>query len=310
MPKQLVVTFIICSYNRAEYLDDTLQSLHEHAPSEGPNYELLVVDNNSTDQTSEVTQKYQTSSGKNDNAVCYIKETTQGLSHARNRGIEEANAPNVVFLDDDIQATPSLIPAWCSFFVDHPDAVAAGGKNHIQFDAPRPRWMSYFLLPLLAYHDLGNTMKTYPINKYPFGCNMGFKKSIFDRVGDFNIELGRKGKSLNAGEEKEIFKRIQELGKDIYYLPDAFLYHRVGAERLTIDYVRRQALGLGRSMKLRMADASTGQFINNWMQEIGKLLASVPLGIFYLLSLNPPRAAMLFKFRWWIWKGYQEKNPK
>ncbi len=310
MSQQPVVTFIICSYNRAGYLDDTLQSLQKHAPSEGPAYELLVVDNNSTDQTAEVAQKYQKSTSKNGNHVRYIKETKQGLSHARNRGIREANAPNVVFLDDDIQATPSLIPAWCSFFVDHPDAVAAGGKNHIQFDAPRPRWMSYFLLPLLAHHDLGNAMKTYPANKYPFGCNMGFKKSIFDQVGDFDVDLGRKGKSLNAGEEKELFRRIRSTNHHIFYLPDAFLYHRVDGGRLTKEYIKKQALGLGQSMKLRMADASTGQFVNNWMQEVGKLLASVPLGIFYLLSLNPPRAAMLFKFRWWIWKGYQKGNPK
>jgi len=65
MSQQPVVTFIICSYNRAEYLDDTLQSLQEHASSGGPAYELLVVDNNSTDQTAEVAQKYQKSSGKN-----------------------------------------------------------------------------------------------------------------------------------------------------------------------------------------------------------------------------------------------------
>lgn len=305
MPQQPVVTFIICSYNRAEYLDDTLKSLYEHHPSNAPEYELLVVDNNSSDHTPEVVEKYQKSTNKNGNPVRYIKETKQGLSHARNRGIREAEAPNVVFLDDDIQATPSLIPTWCSFFAKHPSAVAAGGKNHIQFDAPRPPWMSYFLLPLLAYHDLGDSIKKYPANKYPFGCNMGFKKSIFDQVGMFDIELGRKGKSLNAGEEKEIFKRIQELGKDIYYLPDAFLYHRVGAERLTVDYVRRQALGLGQSMKLRMADASVVQFIGNWIQEIGKLFASVPLGIYYLTTLNLPKATMLFKFRWWIWKGYR-----
>jgi glycosyltransferase involved in cell wall biosynthesis len=293
------ITFIICTYNRAHYLDDTLKSLIANRP-DNQNFELLVVDNNSSDNTADVVQKHQ----QNSEAVRYVKETKQGLSHARNRGIEEADTPYLVFLDDDIQATESLIPGWQSFFADYPEAVAAGGKNHVQFDDPRPPWMSYFLLPLLAYHDLGDTIKKYSSGNYPVGCNMGFRKDIFDQVGLFDTDLGRKGKSLNAGEEKELFKRIRQLDKDVYYLPDAFLYHRVSAERLTIEYIRKQAYGLGLSMRLRLKKATLGQKLATWLTEWGKLLGSIPLGLYYCLRLNPSKAAMLFKFRWWIWKGY------
>src|SRR5699024_4317301 len=227
------LTFIICSYNRADYLDDTLRSLLRHYPP-GCQAELLVVDNNSTDDTAKVVRRHQDSSPKDEHPVRYIKEPIQGLSHARNRGIKEARAPYIVFLDDDIRVTPSLIPAWLSFFNDHPDDSAAGGKIHVQFDDPRPEWMSHFLLPLLGHHDLGNKRKQYPKGKYPFGGNMGFKRSIFDAVGTFNTELGRKGASLNAGEEKELFRRLRQLDVPIYYLPDAFLYHRVNADRLSV----------------------------------------------------------------------------
>lgn len=308
MSNQPKVTFIICTYNRAQYLNDTLGSLlHRDYSSDLP-FELLVIDNNSTDETKEVVQQHKKSTDKDGKAIRYIKEPNQGLSHARNRGILEAEAPYVVFFDDDIRATHSLIPSWISFFNAYPDAKTAGGKIHVQFDAPRPPWMSYFLLPLLGYHDLGDSIKKYPNNKYPFGGNMGFKKSVFDQIGVFDTALGRKGESLNAGEEKELFRRIRSASMEIYYLPDAFLYHRVDSSRLTVNYIRNQAIGLGQSMKLRMADASVVQFIGNWVQEIGKLFASVPLGIYYLTTLNLSKATMLFKFRWWIWKGYRTSD--
>jgi glycosyltransferase involved in cell wall biosynthesis len=305
---QPVITFIICSYNRAHYLDDTLHSLLKS--HNDPDFELLVVDNNSEDETSEVVKKYQKSINKDGKPIRYIKETKQGLSHARNRGIDEADAPYIVFLDDDICASESLIPAWISFFDENPNAVAAGGKIQVQFDAPRPSWMSHFLLPLLGHHDLGASPNTYPKDKYPFGGNMGFKKSVFEEVGYFDTNLGRKGKSLNAGEEKELFRRIRENHNDIYYVPDAFLYHRVGADRLTKDYIRKQALGLGQSMHFRLREASTPLKLKNWLSEVVKLVGSIPLAIGYLLALQPAKAIMLFQFRKWIWEGYQaNKSP-
>lgn len=299
------VTFIICTYNRAGYLDDTLRSLlrHNFPASQA---ELLIVDNNSVDQTPKVVNKYQQEHAKDENRIRYIKELNQGLSHARNRGIKEARAAHVVFLDDDIIASESLIATWLKFFSDHPEALAGGGRIFVQFDDPRPSWMSHFLLPLLGHHDLGGNPKTYPQNKYPFGGNMGFKKAVFDEIGPFNTDLGRKGKSLNAGEEKELFRRLREKSAEIHYLPEALLYHRVGKERLTPDFIRKQALGLGQSMKLRMEDASPRQFLSNWLKEFGKFGASVPLGLYYLLELNPEKAKMLFQFRWWIWEGYKQ----
>lgn len=301
MASKPAVTFIICTYNRQAYLDDTLKSILQPDAAD-LNIELLVIDNNSEDQTKAVVQKYKESS--EDIFIHYVKEENQGLSHARNRGIKEANAEYVVFLDDDIRATESLIPAWISFFNDHPDATAAGGKIHVQFDDPRPEWMSHFLLPLLGYHDLGNSFKRYPKNKFPFGGNMGFQKSIFKEVGLFNTDLGRKGTSLGAKEEKELFRRIRNHNEEIFYLPDAFLYHRVNRGRLTVDYIRKQAMGLGTSMKLHLKKASTGQKALSGLSEFAKFVVSVPLAIGYAITLKFSKAKMLFQFRRWIWEGY------
>jgi glycosyltransferase involved in cell wall biosynthesis len=307
MPKRPLISFIICTFNRAGYLNDTLQSILQTNAPPGQ-FEILIVDNNSTDETPSVFQ----SARKKFPATCinYVKETQQGLSYARNRGIDESAAPYVVFLDDDIRAAPSLIPAWISFFSHHSEPAAGGGKIRVQFDAPRPDWMSRFLLPLLGHHDLGKNPKKYPANKYPFGGNMGFNKKIFSKIGGFNPALGRKGASLNAGEEKELFRRLRKKEYDIYYLPDAFLYHRVNGNRLTISFIKKQAAGLGQSMNLRLSEASSLQKVTTGFAEIGKLLASLPLALAYLLQWNPAKAGLLLKFRWWIWKEYFNYEPQ
>lgn len=298
------VSFIICTYNRASYLEDTLESLFRHG-SRDFNYEIVVIDNNSTDNTSEVIKELARQAEQQGYTLRSFKETEQGLSYARNRGIKEAQAESMVFFDDDIRATDSLIPAWCTFFAENPKAQAAGGKIHVQFDDPRPGWMSHFLLPLLGHHDLGDRPRTYPGGKYPFGGNMGFRKSLLDKTGSFHTSLGRKGSELNAAEEKELFQRIRSLSVPIHYLPDALLYHRVDQSRLSKAYIRKQAMGLGRSMHMQLREASISKVLNNWLQEIGKLLATVPLSIGYALMLQGGKGIMLYKFRWWIWKGYR-----
>lgn len=296
------VSFIICSYNRAGYLDDTLQSLMDSGLSSQP-AELLIIDNNSTDSTPEVVKSYQQQYAKDGNTIRYIKETEQGLSHARNRGIKEAQAPCVVFLDDDIQATEKLISRWVSFFSSNPNALAAGGKIHVQFDDPRPDWMSHYLLPLLGHHDLGDSPRKYPKNKYPFGGNMGFRKNIFDLLGGFNTELGRKGSQLKASEEKEFFRRIRAENIDIYYLPEAKLFHRVNKKRLTEEYIRRQAVGLGESIALQVQN-EPNQRTEQIVRELLKIIATFLLFFPYAFTLQLPKALMLIKFRKWIAEGY------
>ncbi|WP_372637495.1 glycosyltransferase [Fodinibius sp.] len=303
------VTFIICTYNRAGYLDDTLRSLkrQQHLP-ELP-VEVLVVDNNATDATPQIVKRHQKSYPKDHNPIRYIKESNQGLSHARNRGIAEAAASCVVFLDDDIRATEMLMPAWLNFFETHPEAVAGGGKIHVQFDDPRPNWMSHFLLPLLGHHDLGNAPRTYPGNKYPFGGNMGFRKNIFDRLGTFDTNLGRMGNQLKASEEKEFFERLKAEGVAIQYLPQAMLYHRVDKGRLTEAYIRRQAVGLGQSIALQVEHKPVSR-IRKWILELGKCMATFALFLPYVISLQPAKGVMLIKFRKWIIDGYFTKRPE
>lgn len=297
------ITFIFCSYNKADYLDDTLQFLRTHAQADRP-VTFLVVDNNSADDSTKVVNRHQPALPKDQNPIPDIKETKQRLSHACNRGTKEAKAPYIVFSDDDIKATDQLIPAWLSFFNNYPNTMAGDGKKDLQFYAPLASWLSYFLLPLLAYYDWGDAIKKYPAAKHPSDCNMGFQKDIFEQVGDLYTGLGRIGKSLKAGEEKKLFNHIRNARHDIYYLPKAFLYHRDGKERLTASYIKKQALGLGQSIKLQLEKGSKAKKFKNTLTGISKLWAFILLIIYYRTVLNLSKALMLVTFRWRVWTGY------
>ncbi|WP_340105375.1 glycosyltransferase [Rhodohalobacter sp. 8-1] len=308
MSQEPSISLIICTYNRAEYLSDSLNTLIQSA--RGRSVEILVIDNNSSDNTRKVCQEYSAKTEKtgDDLALHYVLETNQGLSFARNRGIEEANAPVIIFLDDDITVPSSFTDSWLSFFADHPEARAAGGKIHVQFDDPRPKWMSDFLLPLLGHHDHGDSIKPYSNRNYPFGGNMAFKAGIFDEYGTFNTELGRIGSDLKASEEKEFFRRLQQDGVKIYFVPKALLYHRVNKSRLTKDYIRRQAVGLGQSIALQMKRKPGSRKITTIFKEVGKWAATIALFIFYSFKLQGSKGVMLLKFRYWILQGISSLN--
>lgn len=303
MSEKPKVSFIICTYNRADYLKDSLQSLIHSAA--GYPVEILVIDNNSTDSTPDVCANSKTAAEEKDVSFQQVLETKQGLSHARNRGIKEATADIVIFLDDDIGVPDFFVSAWLSFFESFPEAKAAGGKIHVQFDDPRPEWMSSYLLPLLGHHDHGETIKPYKSNDYPFGGNMAFRKEVFDEIGFFNTELGRIGSDLKASEEKELFQRLRDKNEVIYYVPDAFLYHRVNSARLTKEYIRRQAIGLGQSMKLQMSQQSGLQMAYSATKEILKWKATAVLYLYYRIKSESEKGVTLFQFRHWIWQGFK-----
>lgn len=296
------ITFIICTYNRASYLDDTLHSLFQQKINDSY-IEILIVDNNSEDDTKAIAEAYMAQESSSRIKVSYCVETQQGLSYARNHGIAEAKADNVVFLDDDILLGKSFIGSWLTFFKEFTDYSAAGGKIHVQFDAGKPKWASHFLMTLFGYHDLGKKVRKYPSNKYPFGGNMGFRKEIFSQTGVFDTELGRKGKNLTANEEKDLFNRVKALGEPILYLPDAFLFHRIGKERATRDYIRKQAEGMGKSIAIQVND-SVKRKANHIIKELAKTLISFALFLVYTLGLTPSKGITLLKFRYWILRGY------
>jgi GT2 family glycosyltransferase len=132
---------------------------------------------------------------------------------------------------------------------------------------------------------------------------MAVRKKAFDQYGTFHPDLGRKGDSLDGAEEKDFFYRLMAAQEKIYYVPDAIVHHSVPDRRLTFDFFRRQATGIGKSERIRAKNISAFEYLKSIVREGLKWGVSVVLFLFYFLTLRPAKAVRLLAFRWFVSKG-------
>jgi glycosyltransferase involved in cell wall biosynthesis len=304
------ISVIVCTYNRNDYILKALNSLaRQTLPAD--QYEIVIVNNNSTDNTDTLCQTFLQKYRQQRNCFYFI-ETQQGLSYARNRGIVESSGDILVFMDDDAQADENFLQEICHFFETTPDAKACGGRIYPDFESKQPEWMSRFLLPLTSTLDKGNKIKLFKGTKYPVGANMAFKKEVFQQYGMFNPDLGRKGNNLDGSEEKDIFFKLKKDRKKIYYLPFATIKHQVPDKRLTFEFFKRQAIGVGKSEQIRTKAISQSAYIQFIFKEIVvKWNVSILLCVYYLVSFRPKKGWKLLQFRRYVSKGLlSNKNQK
>lgn len=239
------ISVIVCTYNGASRLKPVVDSLLGQNYDAG-GFEILIVDNDSTDKTREVCEGIIRNSPKKH--IEYHFEKNRGLSHARNRGIQESKGEIVAFIDDDAVADPTWLLSIHRVLSD-PTIHAVGGKVLPIFDKPRPYWLAGGIDTMLTILDLGDQMVPfqYPYNG-PCGTNMAFRKSVFDRVGYFDPALGRCGNKLLGGEETDLLMRMELNGMTFVYCPDCVVHHHVPQDRLTKPCVRKRALYQGYSI--------------------------------------------------------------
>jgi glycosyltransferase involved in cell wall biosynthesis len=221
------LSIVICTYNRAAVLEETLQSYCKLAGAMSPSVELIVVDNNSSDSTKSVTKKY----AELIPGLRYIHEPTPGLSYARNTGVAHASGELVSFVDDDIYFDPHWIEAVIDIFKITPDASCMGGKSIPLFEAGRPAWLQDEHLGIYGSTLSGDSVKWMIYPEHPFGLNMVFKRNVFSIVGSFNPALGRIKKNLLSMEETDYFLRVFNKGLKVIYCPDAIVQHRIPPDR-------------------------------------------------------------------------------
>ena len=300
MNKQPLITVAICTLNRADYLADTLNGLAPQAADPSLS-EIVVIDNNSTDNTSEVCNNF---AGKHPHLrFRYVKEEKQGLSFARNRAIREAAADSILFIDDDVIPAEHFVESAAGYINKYPDIMSAGGRIHVSFDSGKPEWIPKELMPMFGLHDLGNEVMRYPRTNFPRGGNMIIRREVFELCGMFDTDLGRKGGNLLGSEEKAFFAKVRDEGYPIYYWPEMELHHRIGAQRLELSYLRKQSVGIGRSERIRVQSSVTATVVK-LMSEFVKLFGSLLLALGYLARGNPGAAALLLKFRAWVLTGF------
>lgn len=292
--KMKKISVIVCTYNRSDYILKALNSLaRQILPTN--QYEVIIINNNSTDLTDALCNAF-LQEQQNLNCLYFI-EKQQGLSYARNRGIAESSGDILVFMDDDAQADENYLSEIRDFFDTTPDVEACGGRIYPDFESKQPDWMSHFLLPLTSTIDMGNKIKLFKGTKYPVGANMAFRKDVFQKYGMFNTDLGRKGNNLDGSEEKDIFMKIKKDNKKIYYLPSAIIKHQVPDRRLTFDFFKRQAIGVGKSEQIRTKSISQSTYIQFVLKEILiKWSVSMLLFSYYLVSFRPKKVGNYYNF--------------
>ena len=300
------LSIIICTYNRDKYLYNCLKNIAENDfPFE--NYEIVLINNNSTDNTENECRKFQKDFPQTD--FRYFVEKNQGLSFARNRGIDEAKGNVLVFLDDDAFVEKDYLKNLSENLKKHPDWSAFGGKITPKFESGEtPKWLSKWTYSWVSAIDLGKKTQEFLGEKYPIGANMGIKADILAKIGKFNTELGRSKNNLMGGEEKDIFNRIKNFGGKIYYFPDIEVLHVIPESRTTTDYIKRMGLGVGMSEKIRTLSISKTVYFKRLFAEAIKWVGSFVLFASFCAKLQWQKGAKLLFFRWNVTKGLLCKN--
>jgi len=234
MSTDIAYTLALCTHNHADRLAKTLLSLEALSHPQFA-FELLVVNNASTDGTSAILD--QIDWRPQGVPVRVVVEDKLGLSNARNRAIAEARGDYIIFFDDD----ETLDPDWLNEYEQaiqawQPDAL--GGRIEVLFEGgERPRWLQDELLGFIGQLSHGPIPKELNDRSTPiFGGNFGFRKAVFEQIGAFDADLGRRGGDNTGGEDTEIYRRMVRAGMKVRWVPDAVIYHRIESTKLRKSY--------------------------------------------------------------------------
>ncbi len=223
---QIQIAAIICTHNRDSYLGAAIDSLLEQDIN---NYEVLVIDNASSDRTKEVVE-----SRLGDPRLQYYYEPVLGLSVARNRGAKETTAPILAYLDDDAEASPQWLRVITEAYQENEKLAIAGGRVTLIWPPgiTPPNWLSPGMSGGLGAYDLGEEVVhiTNP-NLTPRGLNYSLRRTFLEEIGGFDPNLGRVGKNLLSNEELYMTELALKKGWQVAYLPNALVAHNVAPER-------------------------------------------------------------------------------
>jgi glucosyl-dolichyl phosphate glucuronosyltransferase len=240
------ISVVVCTYNRVSSLRKTLESLGQMLVPPDLTWELIVVDNNSTDDTRVVVGDFTRTSGLN---VRYVFEPKQGLSHARNAGVANSTGEIVAFIDDDVLILQQWLRELARTFVQF-DCIGVAGRIIPVWDGvTKPDWLAtagpYFLHGPIPDFDCGDEAKE--IRSLPVGANMAFRKSAFAKYGFFRPDFGAGASSgTQLGEDFEFCQRLIRAGERLVYSPQAVVFHPAVEKRITKGYYLHFYYDLGR----------------------------------------------------------------
>jgi glycosyltransferase involved in cell wall biosynthesis len=237
------VTVAICTWNRAALLDRTLEEMAGLRQPEGIRWELLVVNNNCTDDTDAVAARHASRL-----PLRLLHEPTPGKAHAANRALAEARGELIVWTDDDVLVRPDWLAAYAKAAQDHPGAALFAGPVEPWFAAEPPRWVRMHLWKLRFVYALtaaDGAVRPLGPDETPVGANMALRTEV-QRQFPFDRRLGPAPGDKTNGEETDLVGRLRAAGHGGVWVGPAGVRHYIPADRLTAAYVRLWHVGLGR----------------------------------------------------------------
>ncbi len=268
-----LISVIICTYNRADFLAAALKTVCAQTLCTAE-YEVIVVNNNSTDDTATVAQRI---AQKHPNVRLY-RELQQGLSHARNRGWQEANGKYVAYIDDDCTVPPEWLSEAKAVIMRMAPGVF-GGPFFAAYTTPKPAWFKDEYGSHIPYAQATHIQGT---EGGLYGGNLFVTRSLLEQVGGFNPQLGMAGEKMAYGEETAMVRAIYAMQPEtlLYYDPKLWVYHAVRPEKMNIRWLMRQRFTNARYMT-RIANEKPPR-----ISRIGLLLRIGKAGLRFLFSLT------------------------
>src|SRR4051812_42883693 len=237
-------SLVICTYNRAGPLADAVRTALAQETDGSFNFEVLVVDNNSTDGTRAVVEGFLAQGHPN---LRYLFEPRQGKSFALNRALSELSGEHYTIVDDDFLLPPRWLIGIRDGLDRHPDAAFVSGKVLPHWSSPPPPWLSGRHWSAIAMADFGEAeFRATERNRICLlACT--FDTAAVKAVGGYDPRLSVSGARIGGVEDMDILARLWSAGREGVYLPGVAFQHRVEPERLTKRYHRRWHRGHGRS---------------------------------------------------------------
>lgn len=300
--RNIEIALVICTYNRDRYLPAALESIKNQTfPSH--QFETIIVNNNSTDNTEVIVKDFIRNNPSLNTR--YVIEKDKGLSFARNRGLKEATAPVIAYVDDDAILSVNYLLEVNSFFNKHRTAVGAGGRVIPKYeDDKEPEWMNKYLNGFIGRVEFGDEIRKFEKKmKYPAGCNMIYKREVLLQVQGFNNEL------TFRSDDKDIFLRVKKISDDIYYVPQAWVYHNIDSTRLRYDNFRKLFLKTGNEEKRRVK-SEQGSFglAKKFAEFVVKFIASLILFIIFSLKGHYLKGKYVAASQWYTLRGFLQKK--
>ncbi len=237
------LSVVISTYNRCALLPSALRSVLAQE-ARGVSFELIVVDNNSRDDTRQVVDSFIEQGMKVSVPVRYFFEPKQGLSHGWNTGVDKARGKIIAFTDDDIEVATDWVYQIKTVFDNHPEIAFIGGRVLPLWAHDVPSWLTREHWSPLALQDADAPFYTNQRNPI---CLLGksFRREAFERVGNFRADLGRVKNHIGSLEDAEIQERMWSAGLQGMHAPSVIFHTDIPCERMTKSYHRSWHTGHG-----------------------------------------------------------------